>query len=68
MRELHCNEFVELVTDFLEGVMDAASEARFLEHLRFCEGRGRHLDQLRTTIGRARPSTGIRTLAADQGL
>ena len=45
-----CEEFVELVTAFLDGVLDPATEARFVEHLALCEGRETDLDQFRTTI------------------
>jgi len=47
-----CSEFVELVTAYLEGDLDPATEARFAEHLALCQGCERYLDQFRTTIGR----------------
>ena len=47
-----CSEFVELVTAYLEGELDAAAEARFAEHMALCEGCERYLDQFRTTIDR----------------
>lgn len=51
MTVMHCDEFVELVTEFLEGAMDAAEEERFVAHLADCDGCGAYLDQLRQTIG-----------------
>lgn len=48
--ELSCAEFVELVTAFLEGALDQATEERFLDHLAECPGCERYLDQFRETI------------------
>ncbi len=47
---LNCNEFVELVTAYLEGDLDRATERRFLDHLSECDGCDRYLDQMRRTI------------------
>jgi anti-sigma factor RsiW len=47
-----CSEFVELVTAYLEGELDADARARFLEHLALCEGCERYLDQFAVTIRR----------------
>lgn len=49
-RELDCNEIVELVTDYLEGAMDARTEAAFEEHLLICEGCRQYVEQVRRTI------------------
>jgi anti-sigma factor RsiW len=49
-RELNCNEFVELVTAFLDGALDAETEGRFVDHLALCDGCDRYLDQMRQTI------------------
>jgi len=56
--ELTCEEFVELVTDYLEGALDPETEERFLRHASDCPGCETFLDQIRTTIdlvGRIRP-------------
>lgn len=45
-----CEEFVGLVTAFLEGSLDEATEHAFVEHLAECPGCERYLDQFRTTI------------------
>lgn len=45
-----CEEFVELVTAFLEGALDEAAERAFVEHLAECPGCERYLDQFRATI------------------
>jgi anti-sigma factor RsiW len=47
---MNCDEFVELVTAFLDGALDPATEERFVEHLALCEGCERYLEQFRTTI------------------
>jgi predicted anti-sigma-YlaC factor YlaD len=48
--ELTCKEVVEIVTDYLEGVMSAEDRARFDAHLSVCEGCTRYLQQMRETI------------------
>ena len=49
-RDLLCVEFVEVVTDYLEGAMDARDRARLEAHLGACDGCERYLAQIRTTI------------------
>jgi len=46
---LNCDEFVELVTAYLEGALDPETERRFVEHLAECDGCDRYLSQLNTT-------------------
>ena len=50
MSALTCQEFVELVTRYLDGALDAGEQSRFAEHLAICDGCGRYLDQFRVTI------------------
>ena len=45
------DEFVELVTAYLDGALDAATARRFVEHLAECDGCDRYLDQIHRTIG-----------------
>ena len=52
MGELSCQEFVELVTDYFEGVLDADAVARFDEHRARCPGCDTYLDQMRETVSR----------------
>ena len=55
---LTCAEFVELVTDYLEGAMDRETEARFVQHATACAGCETYLEQFRRTIlevGRINP-------------
>ncbi len=48
--ELTCAELVELVTDYLEGVLPTEERSRFEEHLGDCEGCVVYLEQMRQTI------------------
>jgi len=55
---LSCAEFVELVTDYLEGALDRWTEGRFVLHATQCPGCEVYLDQFRETIrvaGRLQP-------------
>jgi anti-sigma factor RsiW len=45
-----CAELVELVTAFLDGALDPATERRFVEHLAICDGCETYVDQMRRTI------------------
>ena len=47
---LTCQELVELVTDYLEGILRPAERARFEAHIAHCEHCSMYLDQMRTTI------------------
>ena len=47
---MNCDEFVELVTAFLDGALDPPTEQRFIEHLAACEGCETYLDQIRQTV------------------
>lgn len=50
MNGLDCNEFVELVTAYLDGALDADTERHVIEHLAICDGCAGYLDQIRATI------------------
>jgi anti-sigma factor RsiW len=57
---LDCDEFVELVTAFLDGALDPATETRFLAHVAECPGCETYLDQFRQTtdaLGELSPET-----------
>ncbi len=45
-----CQEFVTLVTDYLEGVLPPPEQARLEEHLLDCPGCRVYLEQMRQTI------------------
>ncbi len=47
---LNCDEFVELVTAYLENQLDLETERRFVAHLAECDGCDRYLDQMRLTV------------------
>jgi anti-sigma factor RsiW len=47
---LNCNEFVELVTAFLDGALDPATEASVVDHLASCDGCTQYLEQISQTI------------------
>jgi anti-sigma factor RsiW len=48
-----CAGVVELVTEYLEGALDAAVRARFEAHLADCDGCDIYLEQMRATIAAA---------------
>jgi anti-sigma factor RsiW len=50
IRELTCQEIIELVTDYLEGTMDAELLAAFEAHLAICDGCAHYLQQIEATI------------------
>ncbi|MEA2450944.1 MAG: hypothetical protein QOG63_2876 [Thermoleophilaceae bacterium] len=47
---LSCEEFVELVTEYLEGSLDPETRRRFETHLDVCPGCVTYLDQIRATM------------------
>lgn len=49
MDALDCDQLVELVTDFVEGALDAATERRVVDHLAECDGCSTYLEQMRLT-------------------
>jgi anti-sigma factor RsiW len=49
-RRVTCQQVVELVTEYLEGVMEPHRRARFEAHLAGCDGCTNYLEQFRTTI------------------
>jgi anti-sigma factor RsiW len=47
---VHCQEIVELVTDYLEGVLDPDIAAEVEAHLELCDGCDIYVEQMRATI------------------
>ena len=47
---LVCREFVELVTDYLEGGLSARDRARFEAHLAECDGCAGYLEDMRRMV------------------
>jgi anti-sigma factor RsiW len=48
-----CQEFVELVTDYLDGALDRRTRRRFEAHLAACDGCEAYLEQIRATVATA---------------
>ena len=65
---MNCDEFVELVTAFLDGALPGAEEARFIEHLAECDGCEVYLEQIRQTIDALGefPAAGLSEQAQDK--
>ncbi|HEX5619007.1 MAG TPA: zf-HC2 domain-containing protein [Solirubrobacteraceae bacterium] len=51
--EMPCQELVEVITDYLDGVLSATDRARFDAHLAECDACQDYLDQFRQTIALA---------------
>jgi anti-sigma factor RsiW len=49
-RPLTCQQVVELVTEYLDGVMEPRRRARFEAHLAGCDGCTNYMEQFRTTV------------------
>jgi anti-sigma factor RsiW len=47
---IHCQEIVELVTDYLEGALDPDMTAEVQAHLELCDGCDIYVEQIRATI------------------
>jgi predicted anti-sigma-YlaC factor YlaD len=45
-----CNEFVELVTEYLEGTLPPMTRRRFDAHLAECEACADYLEQMNLTV------------------
>jgi anti-sigma factor RsiW len=58
---MECDEFVELVTGYLEGALDDADRRRVEEHLDLCDGCSTYLGQVRATIA------GLHALPPERG-
>ena len=54
--EMTCQELVELVTDYFDGVLAPVDRDRFEAHLATCPGCDAHIEQLRTTLRVVRAS------------
>ena len=48
--DIHCQDFVELITDYLEGVVPADERERIDEHLTICAGCAAALAQWKAVI------------------
>jgi anti-sigma factor RsiW len=50
VEQLSCQEFVELVTDYLEGALPEGDRLRFEDHISRCDGCVFYLEQIRQTV------------------
>ena len=50
VEQLSCQELVELVTDYLEGVLPEVERERFDAHLATCDGCRTYVEQMRATL------------------
>jgi len=48
---IECQRLVELLADYLDGVLDSGLTVEVEAHLALCDGCATYLEQLRTTIG-----------------
>jgi anti-sigma factor RsiW len=46
-----CREFVEVLTDYLDGALEPAERADVERHLVICRGCANYAEQMRSTIG-----------------
>ena len=51
VEHLTCREFVEVLTDYLEGALEPAERAELERHLVICRGCSNYTEQMRSTIG-----------------
>jgi predicted anti-sigma-YlaC factor YlaD len=47
---MQCAEVVELVTELIEGALDAETEQRVVGHLSLCDGCQAYVEQVRRTV------------------
>jgi anti-sigma factor RsiW len=47
---MDCNQFVELVTAYLDGSLDVETRSRFDTHVLECDGCDNYLQQFRITV------------------
>jgi anti-sigma factor RsiW len=55
--EVRCVEFVEQITEWLDGAMDDDERLLFEEHLAFCSPCTRYVDQFRSAVELVRAGT-----------
>jgi anti-sigma factor RsiW len=49
-KPLVCRQFVELVTDYLDGALSRRDRRRMDKHLQACDGCDAYLEQVRVTV------------------
>ncbi len=63
--EMTCREFVELVTDLIEGELAEAKRVEAEAHLGECDGCATYLEQIQQTIAGLRRLADVRRLTPD---
>jgi anti-sigma factor RsiW len=53
VKELNCQEMIEVVTDYLDDALVPGERRRFERHLSYCRGCVTYVDQMRETIRQA---------------
>ncbi|MEV6492160.1 zf-HC2 domain-containing protein [Actinoplanes sp. NPDC051633] len=48
--DMRCDEVVELVTELVEGALDAETEHRVVAHLSLCDGCQAYVEQVRRAV------------------
>ena len=61
---VHCQEIVELITDYVEGVLGPDLTAEVEAHLQLCDGCDIYVEQIRATI-RALGKVPVATLSEE---
>ena len=59
-QRLACKQLVEVITDYVEGVLPEPDQQRFEQHLAICPGCRNYVEQMRLTIravGRLTPES-----------
>lgn len=51
VEHLTCREFVEILTDYLDGALEPAERADVERHLVICRGCSNYTEQMHSTIG-----------------
>jgi anti-sigma factor RsiW len=51
VEHLTCREFVEVLTDYLDGALEPSARADVERHLVICRGCANYTEQMRSTIG-----------------
>ena len=66
--EVTCQQFVELVTDYLEGTLPTRTLSRVEEHLVLCDWCVTYLDQMEMTIASLRALTEVESAEPSRAL
>jgi anti-sigma factor RsiW len=68
VEHLTCQEFVEVLTDYLDGALEPAERADVERHLVICRGCSNYTEQMRSTVGLLRRIADERPAEEQAGL